>query len=64
MGLGLYGWYCHWEARRAALAAAFRRNDGNGARGALAGTPNYRARSIWSLLASGVMAGGVLASAF
>lgn len=63
VGLWLYGWYCHREARRSDLAVAFRRNDGHRARGSVAGTPNYRARRIWSLLAAGIVAGGVLGTA-
>lgn len=59
--LGLYGFYCYWEAGRAELAAAFRRratlrpHDGDSAR--------YRAHSLWALLGSGVIAGTSILSA-
>lgn len=59
--LGLYGFYCYWEAGRAELAAAFRRraalrtDDGDSAR--------YRTRSLWALVGSGAIAGTALLSA-
>lgn len=58
--LGLYSFYCHWEARRIELAAAFRqRGTGNPPGGAEA--PRYRARSWWSLVACTMIAGGAIA---
>ena len=51
--LGLYGFYCHWEAGRAELAHAFRRR---GQRGPEEG-PHYRSRCRWALLGCALLAG-------
>jgi hypothetical protein len=59
--LGLYGFYCHWEASRAELAAAFHRRGRSGAGRPPEDAPRYRSRSRWSLLASTALAGGAVA---
>jgi hypothetical protein len=53
--LGLYGFYCHWEARRVALAAAFRRAERE--RGEESA---YRSRSRWALLGCSALIGTAL----
>jgi hypothetical protein len=60
--LGLYGFYCHWEAGRATLVAAFRQRTPN-ATAATADATRYRSRGLWALLGSGAMAGTSLLSA-
>ena len=60
---GLYGFYCHWEANRVELAAAFQRRGARERNGAGAEAPRYRARCRWSLLACSIMAAWALASA-
>ena len=59
--LGLYGFYCHWEAGRVELAAAFRHRDGAHPHAVSRDAPRYRARCWWSLLACAVLAGGAIA---
>lgn len=61
--LGLYAFYCHWEARRAALAEAFRRVEGGRAGGVRAEATTYRSRSRWALLGCGALIGSALMSA-
>jgi hypothetical protein len=62
--LGLYGFYCHWEAGRADLAAAFRRQaQRDGADSFRPDAPGYRARSRWALVGCAILAGGAIASA-
>jgi hypothetical protein len=48
--LGLYGFYCHWEANRVELAAAFQRRTARTLSSPDA--PRYRTRCRLSLLAS------------
>jgi hypothetical protein len=59
--LGLYGFYCYWEAGRAELAAAFRQRAAGRPQGIAGDAPRYRARCWWSLLACAVLAGGAIA---
>lgn len=61
--LGLYGFYCHWEANRVELAAAFQRRTNRERNPSKGEAPRYRARSRWSLLACTVLAAGAIASA-
>jgi hypothetical protein len=53
--LGLYGFYCHWEAGRAELAQAFRQ------RGRMGGPQGlqYRARCRWALLGSALLSASI-----
>jgi hypothetical protein len=60
--LGLYAFYCHWEAGRAELAAAFRRRAPHHP-DAGSESSRYRTRSLWALLGSGVIAGASTLSA-
>jgi hypothetical protein len=60
--LGLYGFYCHWEAGRAELAAAFRRRAAPRPHGS-PDSIRYRTRSLWALIGSGVIAGTSILSA-
>ena len=60
--LGLYGFYCHWEARRVALAEAFRRVERNRG-GSTQEASAYRARSRWALLGCSALIGSALISA-
>ena len=55
--LGLYGFYCHWEAGRVELAAAFRRRSAPRDGGASADSTRYRARCLWAVVGSLVIAG-------
>lgn len=60
--LGLYAFYCHWEANRVDLAAAFqRRAHPDGGRPAPE-APRYRSRCRWSLLACSALAAGAIVS--
>ena len=59
--LGLYSFYCHWEARRVELAAAFRHRTAGRPQGDSGDAPRYRARCWWSLLACTALAGGAIA---
>ena len=61
--LGLYGFYCHWEAKRVELAAAFQHRGRQDRRPQGEDAPRYRVRSRWSLLACSLLAGGALVSA-
>jgi hypothetical protein len=61
--LGLYAFYCHWEARRAAFADAFRRVESSPTAGGQAEATTYRSRSRWALLACGALIGSALLSA-
>ena len=61
--LGLYAFYCHWEARRAAFAEAFRRVESSRTAGGQAEATTYRSRSRWALLACGALIGSALLSA-
>ena len=64
VGLGLYGFYCHWEAGRADLAAV--RSPAHTSRGPAlpleAG--RYRARCRWALLGCSLLAALGIFSAF
>jgi hypothetical protein len=60
--LGLYAFYCHWEANRAELASAFRRRTRGGPGESGAEAPRYRARCRWSLLACTALAASALAT--
>ena len=60
--LGLYGFYCYWEAGKAELAAAFRRRSARPADHG-ADASRYRLHSLLALLGSGVLACGSLLSA-
>lgn len=59
--LALYGFYCHWEANRVELAAAFRRRSDRARTLSSPDAPHYRTRSRLSLLAS-LLAAGALVS--
>jgi hypothetical protein len=61
--LGLYGFYCHWEAGRAELVAAFRRRAPHRPDAAATDSVRYRTRCLWALLGSGVMAATSILSA-
>jgi len=60
--LGLYGFYCHWEASRAELAAAFRRRSSRSDALRPEAT-RYRARSRLALLGGSLLAAGAIVSA-
>lgn len=59
--LGLYGFYCHWEAGRAELATAFRRRGAGGR--AEPDARSYRARCRWALLGCSLLVAGAVVSA-
>ena len=61
--LGLYGFYCYWEAGRAELAAAFRQRAGSRHPSGTPDSTRYRTRCLWALLGSGVLAGSSILSA-
>ena len=60
--LGLYGFYCHWEANRMDLAAAFQRRAHRDSGGPATDAPRYRSRCRWSLLACSALAAGAIAA--
>lgn len=60
--LGLYSFYCHWEAKRVELASAFRHRAQRAPAEPGAEAPRYRARCWWSLLACTALAGGAIAT--
>lgn len=62
--LGLYGFYCHWEAGRAELATAFRHRAGSGAGPRASESRRYRARCRWALLGCAVLAVSAIVVAF
>ena len=60
--LGLYGFYCHWEANRVEVAAAFHRRGHRDAGRPPTDAPRYRARCRWCLLACSALAAGTIFS--